>query len=307
MEKTSHHILTGNTPVVIQELREQYLQAQGASPNTATLRRKAIAHLGRFLSSQGRSRLADITPADLEGWRADLRQRRLAPTSLEVYCRSVRQFFTWLEQEQRLFVNPAAGFLVPRPRRPRLPVLSPAQLQLLLSQMNPASLIGMRDRALLATLYATGVTAGELLSLQMQDASPEAIRVRGRKPRTLPLDVTAADAVTRYLNEARPGLLGGKQRTFLWLTQEGEPLTQGALHQVVRRHAKAAGLGCVSSASLRRACGVHRWQAGAHLLELQLLLGHASLKTLCQYLRVTTAELFTPHKETHHESAALAR
>lgn len=284
----------------------QYLDAQAGSPKTAGVRRQALTHLERFLTAQGRERLADITAADLEAWRLDLLQRNFAPASLEVFCRSVRQFFTWLEQGQRLFVNPAAGFIVPRPPRPVLPVLAPEQVQRLLSQPDQATAIGTRDRALLAVVYVTGISAHEVRSLQCQDASREAVKVRGRRPRTLLLDAPTAEALARYLEEGRPALLGQNKTPALWLTNRGQALTHDALQQICPRHGKTAGLGYLTTAALRRACAVHRWQAGAHPLELQLLLGHASLQTLCQYLRVTTAELFTPYQESHHETAATA-
>ena len=306
MEKTQHHIPTEKAGVIIGQLADEYLSAQGGSPKTAVIRRQAIAHLQRFLDAQGRERLADITAADLEAWRLDLLQRNVAPASVEVFCRSVRQFFHWLEQGQRLFVNPAAGFIVPKPPRPVLPVLTPEQIQRLLAQPEQATATGTRDRALLALVYATGITARELRSLHCQDVSRDAVKVRGHKPRTLPLDATTAEALARYLDQARPALLGGNKTPALWLTNQGQALTHDALQQICLRHSKSAGLGYITTAALRRACAVHRWQAGAHPLELQLLLGHTSLQTLCQYMRVTTAELFTPYQETRHETAAIA-
>ena len=306
MENTPHHISTEDAGCRIQGLAEEYLNAQAGNPRTATLRRQSIGHLERFLDAQGHERLADITPTDLEAWRRDLQQRNFAPASIEVFCRAVRQFFNWLEREQRLFINPAARFIVPRTLRPALPVPTPAQVQRLLTQPDRRTPIGVRDRALLATAYATGITTQELLRLQCQDASSKTLRVRSGKPRTLPLEATAAEALTCYLAQARQALLGNRKTPALWLTQQGEALTQVALQGVFRCHSKAIDLGCMTSAAVRRTCAVHHWQAGAHPLELQLLLGHASLQTLCQYLRVTKIELFRPYKEKHHEAAEVA-
>ena len=302
MEIKQRHIPTETASVIFGQLVSEYLEAPGGRPKTTAVRRQALTDLRRFLDARGRERLADITAADLEAWRLDLLQRNFAPASLEVFGRSMRQFFNWLERGQRLFLNPAAGFIVPRPPRPVLPVLAPEQIQRLLSQPDPATATGLRDRALLAVVYATGITARELRALHGRDASPAAVRVRGRRSRALPLDARAAEALARYLAEARPKLLGQGQTTALWLTRRGEPLTHEAWQQIVPRHAQAAGLGYLTGAALRRACAVHRWQAGAHPLELQLLLGHASLRTLRQYLRATSAELFKPCQDKHHEN-----
>lgn len=305
MEKTRHHIPTTIASVIIQQPAEEYLEAQGGSPKTRVIRRQALKHLERFLEAQGRERLADITMADLEAWRRELLHRNFAPASLEVYCRSVRQFFNWLEQGQRVFINPAASFIVPRAPRPSLPVLTPEQVRRLLHQPDQGTVTGLRDRALLATVYATGVTAQELRTLHSQDAGRDAVKIGGHKPRTLPLDAHAAEALLRYLDLARPKLIGENKTAALWLTSRGQVLTPDALQQIFPRHSKAAGLGYITPGAVRRACAVHRWQAGAHPLELQLLLGHTSLRTLCQYLRVTNTELFNPYRETH-ETAATA-
>jgi integrase/recombinase XerD len=297
MEKTTGHICTKKVGVIIQQLTEEYLASQQTSPATAVIRARAFTLLGEFLDSRGRERAADVSAADLEAWRFDLIQRKFAPASVEVFCRSVRQFFDWLERDQRLFFNPAAGLVISKTARPKMQVLSPEQIQGLLSQPSLDTSTGMRDRALLAVVYSTGLGVCELLTLHHQDASRESLEIHGRKPRTVPLRGPVTEVLHRYLNEARPRLLCKKTDPALWLNRQGEALTQGAVQQVFSRHSKAAGLGYVTAASVRRACAVHRWRAGMQPVELQLLLGHTSLRTLCQFLRVTAVELFKVRKE----------
>ena len=274
-----------------ESLVTEYLDAERARHRPATLKawQDALSRLQRFLCAQGRERLQEITSADLEAWRTKLTEQRFAPATLELFCRSARRFFAWLEREQRLFLNPARDFLVPKPERPALAVLTPEQIQSLLNRPDVSTVCGLRDRALLETAYATGLRAHDLRSLHCQDLGRETVHVRG-KSRSVPLAPQASQWVQRYLREARPKLLR-RASPALWLTTGGEPLGLVTMQQVFRRHALAAGLGSVSPQAVRRACAVHRWQAGAHPLQLQLLLGHRSQKILAQYLRTSGREL----------------
>jgi integrase/recombinase XerD len=276
-------------------LVSEYLDAQRSEHRPATLRawQSALGHLQQFL--QGQERLQDITSADLEAWRVALTEKHFAPATLEIWCRSARQFFTWLEQQQRLFLNPARDFIVPKPERPALPVLTREQLQSLLSQPDVNTTCGLRDRALLETTYATGMLVQELRGLHCQDVGQDTVHIRG-KVRKVPLTPEANQWVQRYLQESRPKLLKHPSPA-LWLTTTGSPLGLATMQQIFRRHSLAAKLGHVSPNAVRRACVVHRWQAGAHPLELQLLLGHRKLQILSQYLRVTVRELFARHQE----------
>jgi integrase/recombinase XerD len=283
-QNTSHHTW-------FDSLVNEYLDAQrpGHRPATLALWQRALGELQQFLAAQGRERLQDITGDDLEAWRGEM-QQRFASATLEIFGRAARQFFTWLERQQRLFLNPARDFVVPKSERAALPVPTPEQIQKLLSQPDAENVFGIRDRALLHTTYATGMLVHELRGLHGPDVSKDIAQVRGRRGRKVPLTPEASQWLQRYLQEARPKL-AKHSSPALWLNKQGEPLTREALLQIFRRHALDAGLGQVSPNALRRACATHRWQSGAHPLELQLLLGHRSLETLGQFLRVGVREL----------------
>jgi len=285
-QNTSHHNW-------FDSLVDEYLDAQRREHRPKTLQawQGALHHLRRFLSAQGRERLQDITTADLEAWRVELSQRNFAPATLEILGRSARQFFTWLEGQQRLFLNPARDFIVPRPERPARSVLTRGQIEKFLSQPDVNTVHGLRDRALLEILYATGMLARELRGLLCQDVNPESAQVRGARGRKTPLTPEAGRWLERYMESARPKLLQHPSPA-LWLSRDGSPLIESAMRQAFRRHSLAAGLGIITPDAIRRACAVHRWQNGAHPLELQLLLGHKSPQILGQYLRLGVRELF---------------
>jgi integrase/recombinase XerD len=292
----------------MRQLADQYLAGltmRRFSPRTVTLYGTALQDFLLHLADAGRQRAQDITAQDLENYRLALVQRNFAPASLEVYLRSVRQFFGWLEVNQKLFANPAAGLVIPKPPRKLLPAPSEDEIRKLLAQPNVATTCGIRDRTLLETAYATGARREELSRLTVFDVDVDNQRLRvlgkGGKERVLPLGRHAVQWLQRYITQARPKLLKEKlDEPALWIDTHGKQLAYEAFQQILTRHSYAAGIRpAVSPHAMRRACATHMLKNGAHPLQLQMLLGHATLKTLSQYLRLSIAELQQTHKQSN--------
>lgn len=292
---------------VVRQLAQEYLQSlrlRQYSLRSVSTYGNALDAFLEFLKTRGRARVADVTREDLETWRLVLVQRNFAPASLEVYLRTVRQFFAWLESRQLLFLNPAAGLIIPKPPRKLLPVPTEEQMTKLLAQPNVGTTCGIRDRALLETGYSTGARREELEQLTIFDVDLDhgTLRVlgKGKKERVLPLGKQAVLWLTRYIRDTRPKLLKGNlDETALWIDIHGHALDYSAFQQILKRHSEAAGLHPrITPHALRRACVTHMLKNGAHPLQLQLLLGHATLKTLTQYLRLTITELQEMHRKS---------
>lgn len=308
MNKTLCHKHTQTPAIIMQQLIGDYLaglQMRQFSVKSVDLYRRVLEDFLAYLAGLGRERAQDITAEDLEAYRLALVQRNFAPSSLEVYLRTVRQFFGWLEQQQKLFVNPASGLLIPQPPRKLLSAPSEEEMKKLLAQPDASTPCGIRDRAWMETAYATGARREELIRLTIFDPDLDNQRLRvlgkGKKERVLPLGQHATQWLKRYLTDARPKLIkGNPDELALWLNLLGKPLDYGALQQILRRHSLAAGFAKPTSAhALRRACATHMLRHGAHPLQLQLLLGHASLGTLGQYLRLTITELQATHRQSN--------
>jgi site-specific recombinase XerD len=287
-------------PVVVDEAAEWLatLRAQGASPKTVAVYRNALDALGAHVGDAATA--ADLTADDLIAWRGALAARGLADATLDVYLRAVRTWFGWLEERGALFLNPAASLVLPKVARRLLPVASAAELRRLLAAPNAATPFGVRDRALLETAYATGARREELVTLDATavDLVNGTVRVvgKGRRERVLPLTRPAVKWLDRYTTRARPALLKGKlDEPALWIDLHTERLSPHALDCVVKKHARAAKLRGVTPHALRRACATHLLQGGAHPVFVQQLLGHASLRHLAHYLRMTIAELKATH------------
>lgn len=277
------------------------LGARGQSPKTVAVYRNGLDSLNAHVSADVRA--ADVTEGDLLAWRRSLVSRKLAAGTVDVYLRAARTWFSWMEERGALFLNPAAGLVLPKVARRLLPVPSPTEIKRWLGAPNPATPFGVRDRALLELAYATAARREELQSLDVTalDLMNATVRVvgKGRKERVLPLTKPAVLWLTRYTAMARPRLLKGRlDELALWIDNRGKRLTYMALEHAFDRHAAMAGLDGVSPHTMRRACATHLLQRGAHVVFVQQLLGHATMRHLAHYLRMSILEL----KQTHRAS-----
>lgn len=227
-----------------------------------------------------------------------------APRSVARMRSALRRFYAWAHREGLIRPNPAAD--LPAPRRPRsLPTdLSEADVEALLDAPDTASPLGLRDRAMLETLYATGLRVSELVDLTLNEIhlahGLARITGKGGRERLVPIGDEAIDWLRRYLDEARPALLGARQVNALFVTNRAAAMTRQAFWYRLKHHARNAGLARLPSPhTLRHAFATHLLNHGADLRALQMLLGHADLSTTQIYTHVATARLQALHAEHH--------
>ena len=283
----------------------QQLRLRKCSPKTLEIRTRSVLDLFSSLAASGIERLSDVTGEDLDRHAERLIERGLKVNSRDIYLRSIRGFFNFLEETRRLFVNPAETLVIPKPDRHMLPVPTEAEMKRLLAVPNALKAVGLRDRALLEVMYSTGARRGEALGMTLFDPDCDrgTIRVRGkgRKERVLPLGRHALHWLRQYMREARPKLVKDRvDERALWVSKDGQPLSGIRVDQMIREHVRHAGIRKnISAHSLRRACVTHMLAHGAHPVQLQMLLGHASLQTLSQYLQVGLREMMNTHGATN--------
>jgi integrase/recombinase XerD len=290
--------------------------ARGLARGTVGYRRIYLGQLLAWLETRGVTTAQRVTPLILEEYLAHLRSRvtdyhRSAPSPLSVKTLAaeasvLRSFFAWLVRRRVLLFNPAEG-LVLGDRTEPLPktVLTESEVQALLAAPGRDA-VGLRDRALLETLYSTGLRRAELCGLDLYDldSASELVRVRqgkGRKDRYVPVGVHALEALRRYLHQARPDLVASPKEPALFVASiTGRRLGRQTLNLIVRKHAAAAGLGKrVTPHVLRHTCATHLLQGGADLRHVQAILGHASIATTQIYTRVAVEDLAAVHRRHH--------
>jgi integrase/recombinase XerD len=253
-----------------------------------------------MIASLGKPDARLITARDLEAYRGRLLVRGFKSASVSVYFQAIRLFFRYLEERQQIFENPATGLPPIRVRDSLQPVPTEEEMRILLEQPDVTTPIGFRDRAILETMYSTGIRRQETASLRVcaVNLKEGVIRVMGKgsRERMVPLGPTAVQWLGRYLAEIRPGFAGAASVEALWLARNGTPLDGNALQAMIGRYGKAPGIVTpVRLHSIRRACATHMLRRGASPVAIQALLGHADMKHLSQYLRLSIADLQRVH------------
>ncbi|TVM03332.1 MAG: hypothetical protein CV087_05555 [Candidatus Brocadia sp. WS118] len=281
-----------------------FLRKKKFSPKTVEIRERVIVDLFWYLRARGLDRLADVQLSDLDDYRAHIMDRGFNINSVNSYLWSIRKFFEFLDESQLIFHNPAHSLLIPRPNRRMQPVPTEQEMKQLLSVPDVLTPVGVRDRAILEVMYASGVRRGELLGMKIFDPDFERgmIRVvgKGRKERVVPLGKHALYWLKEYIKDSWNKLVKTRVDTHaLWVSKDGTAVSGVRVDQMIRGYVKKAGIvKSISAHSLRRACATHMLMNGAHPVQLQMLLGHASLESLSQYLQIGIRELMQTHHKT---------
>jgi integrase/recombinase XerD len=292
---------TAFVPVVREHLDE--MKRRNFSKHTIENARRVLNRFIVFIKDQGVARIQDVTESHLEQYRLFLADRKRYAESTAIQCvHQIKKFFDTLAGRQVIFVNPAEN--IPKQRKPvRLqPVPTETEIKRLLNQPDISAPPGIRDRAIIELFYSTGIRHDEMARLNVNDPQLKHHRLRifgkGRKERVVPVGKHAMFWLERYLREVRPLLQSNPDERALWLgDSQGKRLNDQLIRRYIRRYWEKARIRTrITPHSLRRACATHMLRNGAHPVEIQMLLGHAHLSSLAQYLQVTIRDLKNMHK-----------
>ena len=277
----------------------------GLARNTLASYRQDLETLSSWLAETGARSLIEASPADLQrhlAWQVESRHAK--PRTTGRLVSSVKRFYRFAVREGWRGDDPSAGLESPKLPRSLPRSLSEAEVESLLEAPDIASPQGLRDRAMLETLYASGLRVSELVTVKTVQVSLDmnVIRIlgKGSKERLTPLGEEAAAWITRYQREARPMLLGARKSDALFVTARGGPMTRQSFWSLVKRHAVTAGIRRpISPHTLRHAFATHLINHGADLRVVQLLLGHADISTTQIYTHVARERLKALHRKHH--------
>jgi integrase/recombinase XerD len=281
----------------------------GLSPATRSGRASSLLRLARWCEERSISRPADVTRPLLERYQRHLFYFRseagkpLSPVSQAHQLVSIRQYFKWCTRQSLINANPASELQLPKVgvRLPRY-TLSVAEVERVLSLPDVSTLDGLRDRALLEVLWATGIRRSEAARLSVFDIRADGtlfVRLgKGKKDRVVPISPRALSWLSRYLDEVRPRFVTPPDSGVLFLSSTGNPPAD--LSQLVGGYIKASGLPVAGACHLfRHACATAMLEGGADIRFVQELLGHSKLDTTQVYTRVTISKLKAVYAATH--------
>jgi integrase/recombinase XerD len=290
----------------------EWWRTTGHREQGVVLKAKALRRFVVWADERGIDSPSEVTLPILERYQRYLYHYRkadgapLAFTTQQLLLVPLRSFFKWATRSRHILTNPASELILPRkPLRLPAHVLTIEEVETVLNQTDLAHISGVRDRAILETLYSTGVRRMELAGFAVfdWDRARGALTVRqgkGGRDRVVPIGDRAAAWLAKYADEVRPQLAREPDEGTLFLTDYGEPFGKNRLGDLVRRYLDHAGIAVPGSCHLfRHACATHMLENGADIRFIQVLLGHADIASTQIYTQVSIVKLKEIHAATH--------
>lgn len=279
---------------------------RGLSVNYQLLVRRVLESFASWLKQYRQlEAVAAVTTDHLTDYLADRKKGGLAASSARIELIALKIFFRWLNARRFREGDPADPILPPRPEQYLPDTLNETEVRTLLESVRGHSPLDRRDRAILELFYASGVRLSELVNARIENLSLEEgwIRVTGKgsKTRLTPVGAAAREAITAYLDHARPELVKPRSSSHIFLSRNGTRLTTARIWQIVKERAAMAGLDPkkLHPHLLRHSFATHLLNHGADLRVIQEMLGHADIATTQIYTHVDQKRLKDVHRRFH--------
>ena len=274
----------------------------GLSPNTLAAYRRDMQGFSQWLQAQSLT-LEHAGENEVQAYFADRFDQTRASTANRRLT-VLRRFYQWALREKHVSTDPTLKLLTAK-QAPRLPqTLSETQVEALLAASNTETPLGLRDRAMLELLYASGLRVSELVGLPMLSLNLRegVLRItgKGNKERLVPFGEEAADSLQNYLSQSRPVLLGKQNSSAVFVTQQGTAMSRVMFWKLIKKYALLADVHVpLSPHTLRHAFATHLLNHGADLRAVQMLLGHSDISTTTIYTHVARERLKALHAQHH--------
>lgn len=285
---------------------EQYalcLQTEKMSDNTVKAYRTDLGKLCGYLAEQGLYDVARITFTDLNSYILSLERTGSSPATVSRNVSVVKSFFNWLFYMRIINDNPARKLKAPKTVRPVPRTITVGEMDMLLSTPDMHTVKGIRDKAMLELMYATGMRVGEVIMLKAGDvnAGIGTVTLRdGEKQRTLMFGEHASEALKLYMRQSRPKLADGKDSGFLFLNMTGNPMTRQGFWKIIKQYGEAAGLGDrLTPHTFRHSFAAHMIQNGADMRTVQEMLGYSDISATQVYAAFADRQTASVYRQAH--------
>lgn len=277
---------------------------RGLADNTVSAYRQDLAEFSSFLVSEKITRLANVDQLVILNFLKQQQASGKARNSVTRMVSTLRHFFRYLVQTEKLGVDPMAEIRAPKRGRSLPQVLTTDEVDALLAAPDTGNKYGIRDRAMLEVMYATGLRVSELVHLKMGELHLEMGLIqtlgKGNKERIIPIGDVAIDWIERYLNQSRPLLLKQRKSPYLFLNAHGSGLSRQSIWQKIQQYVSLAGIKKhVTPHTLRHSFATHILENGADLRIVQELLGHSDISTTQIYTHISKRRLTEVYRRAH--------
>ena len=282
---------------------EAYLRdVKKVSSNTLCSYLRDVRQFGDRLDEEG-ALFTETGHSDIQEFLDSLRSLGKSAASVSRYAASLKCFYAFLQSGGAVEENPAKGLALDRQERKLPQILSGKEVELFLEQPDPKDAKGVRDKAMLELLYATGIRVSELIGLNVSDVNLSAGQLHcaeGEKSRTIPMYKTAVKAIQQYLKNVRPGLIGSPDEEALFVNVGGSRMSRQGFWKIVKYYQKKAGIEKdITPHTLRHSFAAHLLENGASLQDIQEMLGHADVSSTQIYAKVVQNRLTEAYQKAH--------
>lgn len=295
--------MTKDSLQLIQRYLDYLISEKGLSQNTVKSYRYDIVKVCHELQKRGKN-LDHISKEDLLGIMRMMKEKAFSSRSIARWLVSVRNFYKYLVSEQWIDADPTQNIEAPKTWKTLPKILALEEVEKLLEVPDISTPIGLRDRAMLEILYATGLRVSELVSVETKDIRSDAGFLtcfgKGSKERIIPISSIAGKMVKEYLEKSRGILLKGKTSRYFFLNARGEKMSRQWFWKIIKKYARKAGIKEVLNPHMiRHSFATHLLEHGADLRSVQMMLGHADISTTQIYTHINRKRLKKIYDKYH--------
>lgn len=287
----------------IQEFIQYLHNVKKKSYNTVISYERDLKKMAIWLGEQGVDSYRAVSQTNLNSYMLYMERNQMAASTVSRSVAAMHAFFQYLVKEEGLESDPSDGLKPPKVEKKMPEVLSIDEVDLLLNQPNQKTPKGVRDRAMLELLYATGIRVSELINLQMSEINMQLAYItctEHEKERIIPFGNPAKRALEQYMKEGRPAFDGGEEGDFVFVNCSGKPMSRQGFWKVLKGYASQAGITAdITPHTLRHFFATHLLQNGADLHSVQEMLGHSDISTTQMYLNVGACKMRDVYAKAH--------
>ncbi|MBE5929354.1 MAG: site-specific tyrosine recombinase XerD [Lachnospiraceae bacterium] len=280
------------TKMEIQSFIAYLEDEKGASKNTILSYKRDLQKLCEYLDNQGITDAAKVTDTTLNSYMLFLEKNGSAPSSISRNIASIKAFFGYLFQEKKISDNPSTKLKAPKIEKKFPEILTIQETDTLLEQPDLKTVKGLRDKAMLELLYATGIRVSELIGLKVADVNVKLGYIvcnSGDKERVIPFGTKAKVALTEYMKSAREELLHGTESDFMFSNCSGSEMSRQGFWKLIKYYGDKAGIRTeLTPHTLRHSFAAHMVENGADLRAVQEMMGHSDISTTQVYLNMNS-------------------
>ena len=288
---------------MIDEFVTYLTDVKKSSMNTVVSYRRDLIKFNKFMETQGVTDVQRVNPTNLNSYMLHMEKEKFATSTISRNVATLKAFFGYLYRAGYIGTDPTIQLKAPKIEKKMPEILTPKEVDLLLSQPSMKTNKGIRDRAMLELLYATGIRVSELISLKLSDVNLGASYIHCQdlnRERIIPFGSMAKNILKVYVREARPAMVDNEVEEVLFTNCNGTPMSRQGFWKLLKKYAKNAGIQTdITPHTLRHSFAAHLVANGADLRSVQEMLGHSDISTTQIYARMNNRRIKEVYSKAH--------